>query len=1106
MRISSIVFAATFLVYGGVVPWMALASSPQGDEAHFMILTHSLVVDRDFDVGDNYARGDYREEFPPPSPGAIRGYPYAMIERDNLIVMPMEPHVVRNFRGQFMLEHDIGFPLLLVPGYALDKREGALFTVSLIAAIGAAGLFELATLLGASTVQGLLTVAMFCFACPLWTYTQAAFLDAVGASGSVWIALQFFRYRKREYNGYLSLSGILISLLPWLNIRYWSLAGMAFLVVSAWVVRQEWGKWPRIIAKLACLGVPSIVSILVYSSIDKVLFNEFLPNASMVILNRSVPQFQPHMLRGLLGILFDQSYGLIPVAPIYLAAVAGMIVLFRRDRWGFAALLLPAVGYLPFVSSSQFWYGGWCAPGRFILSVALPMAACAALVLQRSFRWLLGVLAAWSFGIALLFTINPFLRTPSIWNLYQISMLVEFFHDHIHTPFYSIFSIFPNMMLARPQDWLRAWFWLIAFSAAAWAWANRSCQLVLATGGAGFVPVERGGSRALRSYVAASTLFHLLLMAFTIHAFRQAATPIDHGIARVLVTVLAISVATVAATLWLGVRQGWRTWFEPLLRFDLFVTTLPLFMAMLAESGNMGGFRWFATIYVFFLLAKMAELLVYAAKNSPNRTVPLAGIVFTLSFLVYGGIVPWMAMASSPQGDEAHFMILTHSLAVDHDFDVGDNYARGDYREQFPPPSPGTIRDYPYASIERDNLVTIALQPHVVRNFRGQLMLEHDMGFPLLLVPGYALDRREGALLTISLIAAIGAAGVYELAILLGAGTSQALVTMALFCFSCPFWTYTQSAFADVVGATGSLWIALQFFRYRKCESNRYLLLSGTLIALLPWLNIRYWSLAGMAFLVVSVWVIRREWGHGLRLIRKLALLGIPSLVSVLAYSLVDKMLFGRFLPNASMIILNRSMPQFAAPHPVLGLLGILFDQSYGLIPVAPIYLAAAAGMIVLYRRDRWGFSALLLPALGYLPFIASSSYWHGGWCAPGRLVMSVAFPMAPCAALVLTRKVRWITAVLAAWSVFIGVVFTVNPFLRTPSIWVFYKMSMLVEFFHDLIPTPWYSILGIYPNMMLAQRQDWLRGWFWLIAFSVAAWAWARSVVTSDVPNKHTV
>jgi hypothetical protein len=231
-----------------------------------------------------------------------------------------------------------------------------------------------------------------------------------------------------------------------------------------------------LIWKLALIGVPNLVSVLIYSSIDKVLFNQFMPNASMVILSRSVPQFQPHTLTGFLGILFDQSYGLIPIAPLYVAAAAGMIALFRRDRWGFFALLLPALGYVPFISSSQFWYGGWCAPGRLVMSAVLPMAACAALVLNRKVRWVVVVLGAWSVLIAVLFTVNPFLRTPSIWNFYQISMLVEFFHDHIHTPLYSILSVFPNMMLARNQDFARALFWLIAFFAAAWAWSRTALE------------------------------------------------------------------------------------------------------------------------------------------------------------------------------------------------------------------------------------------------------------------------------------------------------------------------------------------------------------------------------------------------------------------------------------------------------------------------------------------------------------------------------------------------------------------------------------------------------------------------------------------------------
>ena len=108
---------------------------------------------------------------------------------------------------------------------------------------------------------------------------------------------------------------------------------------------------------------------------------------------------------------------------------------------------------------------------------------------------------------------------------------------------------------------------------------------------------------------------------------------------------------------------------------------------------------------------------------------------------------------------------------------------------------------------------------------------------------------------------------------------------------------------------------------------------------------------------------------------------------------------------------------------------------------------------------------------------------------------MSAVLAMAPCAALVLNRRVRWLVVLLGAWSLLIAMMFTLNPFLRTPSIWVFYQMSMLVEFFHDHIPFPMYSIMSIYPNMMLARTQDYLRGFFWLVACCAAAWGWSRTV-----------
>jgi hypothetical protein len=601
--------------------------------------------------------------------------------------------------------------------------------------------------------------------------------------------------------------------------------------------------------------------------------------------------------------------------------------------------------------------------------------------------------------------------------------------------------------------------------------------------------------KELRWYLPVAGGLNLLLLLQVVNRFHHAGTPVNYELARVLLAALAVNVAVMLAVAWLSAARQWHNWLPSFVRIDLATALLPFVMAALRHGEREFVFRLFGFVYVIFLLAKMIELLAYAGKNAANAgsKVRMPSIVFAAAFIVYGGVVPWMAMASGPQGDEAHFMILTHSLVYDHDFDVGNNYANGDYKEEFPPPIPGTIRGYPYAFIQRDGVDYLPHEPHVVRNFRGQLMLEHDMGFPILLVPGYALDKREGALFTQALIGAAGAAAVYEASILLGGGNLLALLTVVLFCFISPYWVYTQTAFADLGGAVGSLWTGLQFLRYRVRERNRYLWLAGTLIAILPWLNIRFWALAGPSFLILTIWIVRRGWSNWAAIIARLACLGVPSLLSLVVAGLIDKHLFNTYMPNASMLILGKSFPQFGA-NPVHSLLGMLFDQSSGLIPIAPLYVAVVAGMIALLRRDRWGFAALLVPALGYLPFVSYSKFWSGNWCAPGRYMLSVVTLMIPCAALVLNRKVRWVVGILAAWSFFVSILFTVNPYLRMPSIFYLYKVSMLVELFHDHIRTPLYSILSIFPNLMLARTSDFVLAFGWLIVFSVAAWMWSRT------------
>jgi hypothetical protein len=604
-------------------------------------------------------------------------------------------------------------------------------------------------------------------------------------------------------------------------------------------------------------------------------------------------------------------------------------------------------------------------------------------------------------------------------------------------------------------------------------------------------------------YFALISVLNLYLLHLAFRRWHYVAPPLTHDMAGVFFWAVAVNVGFGLLIGWFAIREQWETRLPVVLKLDALIGLLPFLMGKFFIGTSEPRFRIFGGIYTVFLLLRVVLSLSWAAWSLPgSKLVRHASLyVFLATFLVLAGFVPWIWLTPPLEGDEPAYMLLAHSLAFDHDFAVGDNYRNYDFAEQFPPPSPGALRGVPYELMLKPGLSVIEHEPHVITNYRGQKMLWHDVGLPLLIAPAYYFAKRHGALLMLALLGALGLAAIYEIAMWLGATNLQALLTAGIFGFTSPFYLYAQTVCVEAPGAVGILWATLQFFRYRERPRNRYLLLAGICIAALPWLVIRFWALAGPLFLVLSAWVILQEWPRWKPILAKMALLGVPSLVSLGVFAILDKHLFDTYLPNAGILILGRIMPQFGG-HPVLGFLGLMFDQSFGLIPTAPMFVAVIAGVVVLFRCDRWGFAALFLPALGYIPFVARSRFWAGGWNPPARYLVAVVMVMVPAASLVLTRKTRWIVAALTTWSGLLTVAYTVNPYWRMPSLWHLYRKSMLVEILHDhMHPHPhFYSALSIFPDCLSVGLSDWVLAWIWLAVVAIAAWYWAGTAKRNRV------
>jgi hypothetical protein len=86
--------------------------------------------------------------------------------------------------------------------------------------------------------------------------------------------------------------------------------------------------------------------------------------------------------RSLAGLFLDRSFGLLPIAPVFLLALAGLPeVLRRRAAWPHALVGLAVLAPL---LSWRMWWGGQCPPARFLVPMLPFLVVALALRLAQA--------------------------------------------------------------------------------------------------------------------------------------------------------------------------------------------------------------------------------------------------------------------------------------------------------------------------------------------------------------------------------------------------------------------------------------------------------------------------------------------------------------------------------------------------------------------------------------------------------------------------------------------------------------------------------------------------------------------------------------------------
>lgn len=337
--------------------WFVSPSVPGGDEPHYLVITQSLLLDRDLKIENNHLRGDYQ---------AYWGGPLA-------------PHYIKRGRGnQIYSIHAPGISAIVAPAFAIGGYRGVVLFLLMVAASGSALSWHVAWLATKRDSAAWFGWAAVTLSATVIFHSFTVYPDGLGA----WIVLTgvwaLLRAEHEQESGHERvwpwlLHGAALALLPWLHSRFALLAGAlgALILLRLSPTQNPAGK------AVAFLSIPT-VSAIAWIMYFLVIYGVLDPSAPYGTRSEFSLAFIPG---GLTGLLFDQRFGLITNAPVLAFAVVGLgVLLFGRHvpvaggrRLGLE-LLFVIIPYLLTATSYAMWWAGWSAPARFA-NPAVPILA-----------------------------------------------------------------------------------------------------------------------------------------------------------------------------------------------------------------------------------------------------------------------------------------------------------------------------------------------------------------------------------------------------------------------------------------------------------------------------------------------------------------------------------------------------------------------------------------------------------------------------------------------------------------------------------------------------------------------------------------------------------
>lgn len=484
--------------------------------------------------------------------------------------------------------------------------------------------------------------------------------------------------------------------------------------------------------------------------------------------------------------------------------------------------------------------------------------------------------------------------------------------------------------------------------------------------------------------------------------------PVEASIVERWLPLAAVLVAAVA----IGFALRW----DPLP--PLVAIAVLLAVAVVAPGESHIRLGWLFLAFVAVSAVVLGRALWLALDELSDRRAAL--ILAAIALAVFLAIDPYHRAVQPTQSDEPHYLLITQSIVLDGDVDLANDYAGQRYRSFYDDTFP--------------DVHAIQVGPHFYPI--------RDLGLPVASVPFFAIGGRLGVMVLVSVIGAALVAELYLLMRDLAIAPRVALVATGLVALLHPVLTYASAEVEPELFAALLFVVAVRALRNGTKSSWRALAVASACAGLIGIFTTRGWFLSVGIGLCIAVFALtpRRD------LVRRVVAGAAPFLFFVLLISYADCLMFpfgdgsGRcyFMPSAGYYLI-RDQQTVLSSGPLVGLAGLLFDRTFGLVSHVQLYLLAFAGIVPLWRRARSGHgaevAALAVSGVLLIGYISDIAYWWADGMPSSRYLvaplplLAVLLALGIEALVLAWRRVGWaIVALLAIPSALVTALYTVQP------------------------------------------------------------------------------